>query len=179
MEERVHPIPFRTRQLSSPSSMILRTLTWESRTTPRLYFQKPFRLAREGFCFAQGQPKKSPLLKKGLSPIPLSQRFPPLSNPLSSISLPKRKRHAVKPPFSIFPQAVARGEWRRGLSLQLPCPVSLPLFSGPAPPSSFRALCLEDGSVRRFSSFNEKEHAAPASCPPYSPEERFDTVKTL
>lgn len=40
MEERVHPIPFRTRQLSSPSSMILRILTWESRTTPRLYFQR-------------------------------------------------------------------------------------------------------------------------------------------
>lgn len=39
LEERVHPIPFRTRQLSSPSSMILHILMWESRTVPRLYFE--------------------------------------------------------------------------------------------------------------------------------------------
>ena len=39
LEERVHPIPFRTRQLSSPSSMILHILVWESRTAPRLYFR--------------------------------------------------------------------------------------------------------------------------------------------
>ena len=50
MEERVHPIPFRTRQLSSPSSMILRILTWESRTTPRLYFQRAV-LYRTALCF--------------------------------------------------------------------------------------------------------------------------------
>ena len=50
MEERVHPIPFRTRQLSSPSSMILRILTWESRTTPRLYFQRAV-LSRTALCF--------------------------------------------------------------------------------------------------------------------------------
>ena len=41
LEERVHPIPFRTRQLSSPSSMILHILVWESRTVPRLYFEGP------------------------------------------------------------------------------------------------------------------------------------------
>ena len=34
-EEGVHPTPFRTRQLSPPSSMILRRFAWESRTTPR------------------------------------------------------------------------------------------------------------------------------------------------
>ena len=39
LEERVHPIPFRTRQLSSPSSMILHILMWESRTVPRRYFE--------------------------------------------------------------------------------------------------------------------------------------------
>lgn len=78
MEERVHPIPFRTRQLSSPSSMILRTLTWESRTTPRLYFQKPFRFAREGFCFARRQPGGKPFLKKGLSPGPPLPKTSPL-----------------------------------------------------------------------------------------------------
>ena len=36
MERRVHPIPFRTRQLSSPSPMILQSLLWESRSPPSL-----------------------------------------------------------------------------------------------------------------------------------------------
>lgn len=38
MEEGVHPIPFRTRKLSPPSPMILRTLAWESRPMPALIF---------------------------------------------------------------------------------------------------------------------------------------------
>ena len=59
MEERVHPIPFRTRQLSSPSSMILRTLTWESRTTPRLYFQRAV-LSRTALCFARSPSPSRP-----------------------------------------------------------------------------------------------------------------------
>ena len=63
MEERVHPIPFRTRQLSSPSSMILRTLTWESRTTPRLYFQRAV-LSRTALCFARTHPHHGPPLPK-------------------------------------------------------------------------------------------------------------------
>ena len=37
MEERVHPIPFRTRKLSSPSPMILHISMWESRSTPGLF----------------------------------------------------------------------------------------------------------------------------------------------
>ena len=71
MEERVHPIPFRTRQLSSPSSMILRILTWESRTTPRLYFQRAV-LYRTALCFLpeahphRGHPSLSP--RPGSSP---------------------------------------------------------------------------------------------------------------
>ena len=36
MEERSHPTPFRTRQLSSPSPMILQSLLWESRSPPSL-----------------------------------------------------------------------------------------------------------------------------------------------
>ena len=63
MEERVHPIPFRTRQLSSPSSMILRTLTWESRTTPRLYFQRAV-LSRRPFVLPEAHPHhRQPLPK--------------------------------------------------------------------------------------------------------------------
>ena len=36
MEERVHPIPFRTRKLSSPSPMILHNVMWESRPLPKI-----------------------------------------------------------------------------------------------------------------------------------------------
>lgn len=81
MEERVHPIPFRTRQLSSPSSMILRILTWESRTTPRLYFQRAV-LDRTALCFLpeahphRGHPQKAPAR---LKPFLL---FPPLPSVL-------------------------------------------------------------------------------------------------
>ena len=89
MEERVHPIPFRTRQLSSPSSMILRILTWESRTTPRLYFQRAVFVRRPVvFCLA-GTPASPPQsLIRQAAPFPrLSpQPCPPSSS--SSASLP-------------------------------------------------------------------------------------------
>ena len=84
MEERVHPIPFRTRQLSSPSSMILRILTWESRTTPRLYFQRAV-LSRTALCFLpeahphRGHPQKAP------GP---AQALPAVSPPPSVLLLP-------------------------------------------------------------------------------------------
>ena len=65
MEERVHPIPFRTRQLSSPSSMILRILTWESRTTPRLLSKG--RLHYGAFPFLCPQPSSI----SGENPSPL------------------------------------------------------------------------------------------------------------
>ena len=84
MEERVHPIPFRTRQLSSPSSMILRTLTWESRTTPRLYFQRAV-LSRTALCFARSPspsratPPQGASLSCSFSPSPLTLGFPPPS----------------------------------------------------------------------------------------------------
>ena len=41
MERRVHPIPFRTRQLSSLSPMILHIIMWESRSPPRIFAQAP------------------------------------------------------------------------------------------------------------------------------------------
>ena len=50
MEERVHPIPFRTWKLSSPSPMILHNVMWESRPLPTS-FKKPFAAkARRAFC---------------------------------------------------------------------------------------------------------------------------------
>ena len=78
MEERVHPIPFRTRQLSSPSSMILRTLTWESRTTPRLYFQRAV-LSRTALCFARTHPHHGPPPPPRVSSSPsfFFLRYPP------------------------------------------------------------------------------------------------------
>lgn len=43
--------------------MILRTLTWESRTTPRLYFQRAV-LSRTALCFARTHPHRCPPLPK-------------------------------------------------------------------------------------------------------------------
>ena len=108
MEERVHPIPFRTRQLSSPSSMILRTLTWESRTTPRLYFQKPFRLAREGFCFVRRQPGGKPFLKKGPSPGPPLPKTSPLIESLPQHA-PLRRETARRRTSLFIPPRLSAG----------------------------------------------------------------------
>ena len=47
MEERVHPIPFRTWKLSSPSPMILHNVMWESRPLPTS-FKKPLPLKAQG-----------------------------------------------------------------------------------------------------------------------------------
>ena len=77
LEERVHPIPFRTRQLSSPSSMILHILMWESRTVPRLYFEAH---QSGGLLFL-------PFLPSSIShPLPLiPEPFPsPLPTPVST-----------------------------------------------------------------------------------------------
>lgn len=76
-----HPIPFRTRQLSSPSSMILRTLTWESRTTPRLYFQRAV-LSRRPFVLPEAHPHHGPPLPKPQArrkPLLLFLHLPPAS----------------------------------------------------------------------------------------------------
>ena len=101
MEERVHPIPFRTRQLSSPSSMILRPLTWESRTTPRLYFQRAV-LSRTALCFARTHPHHGPPLPKPQArrkplllflPLPPPFGFPPPPQLLFPTALPARSLH--------------------------------------------------------------------------------------
>ena len=48
MEERVHPIPFRTRKLSSPSPMILHNVMWESRPLPTIAAKPPAAPERGG-----------------------------------------------------------------------------------------------------------------------------------
>ena len=50
MEERVHPIPFRTRKLSSPSPMILHNVMWESRPLPTS-FKAPRCYSRGELCY--------------------------------------------------------------------------------------------------------------------------------
>ena len=136
MEERVHPIPFRTRQLSSPSSMILRTLTWESRTTPRLYFQRAV-LSRTALCFARTHPPAdhpspsprlgaSPSCSFSLSPLPSGFLLPPSSFFLR-LYPPGRSIIGVSLPFpslpfpsSLFPQAssICRRRALEGLCLR-------------------------------------------------------------
>ena len=65
IEERVHPTPFRTRKLSSPSPMILHNVMWESRPLPKIV-RDPLAahsarglllspLRRGFFCFGDGR----------------------------------------------------------------------------------------------------------------------------
>ena len=131
MEERVHPIPFRTRQLSSPSSMILRTLTWESRTTPRLYFQRAV-LSRTALCFARSpSPSRAPLPKPQArhKPLLLFLPLPPpprVSSPQLFFSYGTRPVRSIigsfasSPPSSLFPQAssICRRRALEGLYLR-------------------------------------------------------------
>ena len=51
IEERVHPTPFRTRKLSSPSPMILHNVMWESRPLPKIVRRPPCCSQREGVFF--------------------------------------------------------------------------------------------------------------------------------
>ena len=153
MEERVHPIPFRTRQLSSPSSMILRTLTWESRTTPRLYFQKPFRLAREGFCFARRQPGGKPFLKKGLSPGPPLPKTSPLIESLPQHA-PLRKETARRRTSLFIPPRLSAGR-------------------SDAFPSSPRRLSPPSSQPLRLCPLSGKKSLRPKAMPPSPPNRSF------
>ena len=54
IEERVHPTPFRTRKLSSPSPMILHNVMWESRPLPKIVRRPPCSSQREGVFFVPG-----------------------------------------------------------------------------------------------------------------------------
>ena len=122
MEERVHPIPFRTRQLSSPSSMILRILTWESRTTPRLYFQRAV-LYRTALCFLpEAHPHRchpslslKPVLR--FLPRPASAATPPYApgpaQALTSVSPPSL---GSPPPQRLLPSALCTGSLHNRLT---------------------------------------------------------------
>ena len=52
MEERVHPIPFRTRKLSSPSPMILHNVMWESRPLSTIAPKPLAAASARGFVFS-------------------------------------------------------------------------------------------------------------------------------
>ena len=52
MEERVHPIPFRTRKLSSPSPMILHNVMWESRPLSTIAPKPLAAQSARGFVFS-------------------------------------------------------------------------------------------------------------------------------
>ena len=52
MEERVHPIPFRTRKLSSPSPMILHNVMWESRPLSTIAPKPLAAPSARGFVFS-------------------------------------------------------------------------------------------------------------------------------
>lgn len=56
MEERVHPIPFRTRKLSSPSPMILHNVMWESRPLSTIAPKPLAAHSARGFVFSPSLP---------------------------------------------------------------------------------------------------------------------------
>ena len=56
IEERVHPTPFRTRKLSSPSPMILHNVMWESRPLPKIVRRPPLLLSARGGLFLCSSP---------------------------------------------------------------------------------------------------------------------------
>ena len=70
MEERVHPIPFRTRKLSSPSPMILHNVMWESRPLSTIAPKPLAATSARGFVFY-------PPLAPSFRPSP-SFQLPPL-----------------------------------------------------------------------------------------------------
>ena len=56
IEERVHPTPFRTRKLSSPSPMILHNVMWESRPLPKVVRDPLAALSARGSFFVPAPP---------------------------------------------------------------------------------------------------------------------------
>ena len=56
IEERVHPTPFRTRKLSSPSPMILHNVMWESRPLPKIVRDPLAALSARGSFFIPAPP---------------------------------------------------------------------------------------------------------------------------
>ena len=68
MERRVHPIPFRTRQLSSLSPMILHIIMWESRSPPRIFAQAPSSFRAPGLFALLGLKPKRPNCRRGRWP---------------------------------------------------------------------------------------------------------------
>ena len=81
MEERVHPIPFRTRKLSSPSPMILHNVMWESRPLSTIA-PKPLAVTSARgfvFCICCGLTPHPPLLAFHFACPCTSSHFSPLS----------------------------------------------------------------------------------------------------
>ena len=69
IEERVHPTPFRTRKLSSPSPMILHNVMWESRPLPKIVRDPLAAHSARGSFFVPAPPGIF-LLRKGRTELP-------------------------------------------------------------------------------------------------------------
>ena len=74
MEERVHPIPFRTRKLSSPSPMILHNVMWESRPLSTIA-PKPLAALAQGALSFPSSPYVTIPSFRSFAAIPYSPRF--------------------------------------------------------------------------------------------------------
>lgn len=130
MEERVHPIPFRTWKLSSPSPMILHNVMWESRPLPTS-FKKPFAAqARRAFCCSVPCTAKAPtaarlsllhvslpLTRKARATFFALQRCLETPSALSTSLQKNTSRPAHKPP-KLLPSPLAPQKF---FPLQFPC----------------------------------------------------------
>ena len=86
MEERVHPIPFRTRKLSSPSPMILHNVMWESRPLSTIAPKPLAAQSARGFVFSL--PSSFPSPSSLLSILSFHHHSFRLHKQLVSISIP-------------------------------------------------------------------------------------------
>ena len=111
MEERVHPIPFRTWKLSSPSPMILHNVMWESRPLPTS-FKAPRCYSRGELCyFTPRLFLRSAVLIRTAPASPTAKAFP----------RDRRKSHAPTPAAPLFIRSAAvcspRPQERQGNAL--------------------------------------------------------------
>src|SRR5574344_1558814 len=113
MEERVHPIPFRTRKLSSPSPMILHNVMWESRPLSTIAPKPLAAASARGFVFYPLRMLPSSRASRlHLHPSPLPHpRYPGrglLLLLLLLASQPPPGRNPLHPSLAVLPEPVRR-----------------------------------------------------------------------
>ena len=98
MEERVHPIPFRTWKLSSPSPMILHNVMWESRPLSTIAPKPLAATSARGFVVYPPPcipPSSRPSRLPASLPLPHATLARPSSSLLHSLPLPRNPLNLI------------------------------------------------------------------------------------